>query len=207
MLIVGLTGGIASGKSTIADMFKREGAYIIDIDMISRDVVKPGKPAWQDVVHIFGKEVLNEDQTLNRKKVGDIVFSDAEKRKKLEEIIHPKITAETLMKINEIAKKDNQAIVIIDIPLLIETDKQDTVNKVVLVYTSPQGQIERLVKRDGLSLEDAHKRLTSQMPIENKKKYAHYIINNEEPLKEVQKRVKEIFRELKKEEAQKQNKL
>jgi len=207
MLIVGLTGGIASGKSTIADMFKREGAYIIDIDMISRDVVKPGKPAWQDVVHIFGKEVLNEDQTLNRKKVGDIVFSDAEKRKKLEEIIHPKITAETLMKINEIAKKDNQAIVIIDIPLLIETDKQDTVNKVVLVYTSPQGQIERLVKRDGLSLEDAHKRLTSQMPIENKKKYAHYIINNEEPLKEVQKRVKEIFRELKKEEAQKQKKL
>jgi len=207
MLIVGLTGGIASGKSTIADMFKREGAYIIDIDMISRDVVKPGKPAWQDVVHIFGKEVLNEDQTLNRKKVGDIVFSDAEKRKKLEEIIHPKITAETLMKINEIAKKDNQAIVIIDIPLLIETDKQDTVNKVVLVYTSPQGQIERLVKRDGLSLEDAHKRLTSQMPIENKKKYAHYIINNEEPLKEIQKRVKEIFRELKKEEAQKQKKL
>jgi dephospho-CoA kinase len=207
MLIVGLTGGIASGKSTMADMFKKEGAYIIDIDMISRDVVKPGKPAWQDVIHIFGKEVLNEDQTLNRKKVGDIVFSDAEKRKKLEEIIHPKITAETLMKINEIAKKDNQAIVIIDIPLLIETDKQDTVNKVVLVYTSPQGQIERLVKRDGLSLEDAHKRLTSQMPIENKKKYAHYIINNEEPLKEVQKRVKEIFRELKKEEAQKQKKL
>ncbi|HJX31012.1 MAG TPA: dephospho-CoA kinase [Thermodesulfobacteriota bacterium] len=204
MLIVGLTGGIASGKSTIAGMFKKEGAYIIDIDMISRDVVKPGKPAWQDVVHVFGKEVLNEDQTLNRKKVGDIVFSDAEKRKKLEAIIHPKINAEKLMKINEIAKKDNQAIIIIDVPLLIETDKQDTVDKVVLVYTSPQGQVERLVKRDGLSLEEAHKRLASQMPIENKKKYAHYIINNEELLEEIRKRVKEIFRELKKEEAQKQ---
>jgi len=207
MLIVGLTGGIASGKSTMADMFKKEGAYIIDIDMISRDVVKPGKPAWQDVIHIFGKEVLNEDQTLNRKKVGDIVFSDAEKRKKLEEIIHPKITAESLMKINKIAKKDNQAIVIIDIPLLIETGKQDTVDKVVLVFTSPQGQIERLVKRDGLSLEDAHRRLAAQMPIENKKKYAQYIINNEEPLDKIQKKVKEIFRELKKEEAQKQKKL
>jgi dephospho-CoA kinase len=204
MLIVGLTGGIASGKSTIADMFKREGAYIIDIDKISRDVVQPGKPAWQDVVHIFGKEVLNEDQTLNRKKVGDIVFSDAEKRKKLEAIIHPKINAEKLMKINEIAKKDNQAIIIIDVPLLIETDKQDTVDKVVLVYTSPQGQVERLVKRDGLSLEEARKRLASQMPIENKKKYAHYIINNEKLLEEIQKRVKEIFRELKKKEAQKQ---
>jgi dephospho-CoA kinase len=207
MLIVGLTGGIASGKSTIADMFKMEGAYIIDIDKISRDVVKPGKPAWQDVVHVFGKEVLNEDQTLNRKKVGDIVFSDPEKRKKLEEIIHPKITAEKLMKINEIERKDKQAIVIVDIPLLIETGKQDTVDKVVLVYTSPQGQIERLVKRDGLSLEEAHKRLASQMPIENKKKYAHYIINNEKPLEEIQKKVKETFRELKKEEAQKQKNL
>ena len=92
-------------------------------------------------------------------------------------------------------------------PLLIETDKQDTVDKVVLVFTSPQGQVERLVKRDGLSLEEAHKRLASQMPIENKKKYAHYIINNEEPLEEVQKTVIEIFRELKKVEAQKQSKL
>ena len=207
MLLVGLTGGIASGKSTIADMFKREGAYIIDIDMVSRDVVKPGRPAWQDVVHIFGKEVLNEDQTLNRKKVGDIVFSDAEKRKKLEKIIHPKITAEKLRQIEEIEAQDKRAIVIVDIPLLIETDKQDTVDKVVLVYTSPRNQIERLMKRDGLSLEEAHKRLASQMPIENKKKYAHYIINNEEPLEEVQKTVIEIFRELKKVEAQKQSKL
>jgi len=207
MLIVGLTGGIASGKSTIAAMFKREGAYIIDIDMISRDVVKPGKPAWLDVVHIFGKEVCNEDKTLNRKRVGDIVFSDAKKRKKLEEIIHPKITAEKLRQIGEIEAKDKGAIVIVDIPLLIETNKQDTVDKVVLVYTSPQVQIERLVKRDGLSLEDAYKRLGSQMPIENKKKYAHYIINNEEQRGEIQKRVKKTFRELKKEEAQKQKKL
>jgi len=169
MLIVGLTGGIASGKSTIADMFKREGAYIIDIDMVSRDVVKSGRPAWQEVVHIFGKEVLNEDQTLNRKKVGDIVFSDAGKRKKLEKIIHPKITAEKLRQIGEIEAQNKRAIVIVDMPLLIETDKQDTVDKVVLVYASPRNQIERLVKRDGLSLEEAHKRLASQMPIENKK--------------------------------------
>lgn len=207
MLIVGLTGGIASGKSTVADMFKREGAYIIDIDKISRDVVKPGKPAWQEVVNVFGKEVLNEDETLNRKKLGDIVFSDAEKRGKLEEIIHPKISAEKQRKISEIAKKDKQAIVIIDIPLLIETNKQDTVDKVVLVYTSSQGQIERLVKRDDFSLKDAHKRLASQMPIENKKKFAHYVINNEGPLDKVQKEVKEIFQKLREEENQKQKDL
>jgi len=112
-----------------------------------------------------------------------------------------------LRQIGEIEAKDKGAIVIVDIPLLIETNKQDTVDKVVLVYTSPQVQIERLVKRDGLSLEDAYKRLGSQMPIENKKKYAHYIINNEEQRGEIQKRVKKTFRELKKEEAQKQKKL
>ena len=206
MLIVGLTGGIASGKSTIADMFKREGAYIIDVDMISREVVNPGRPAWHDVGQFFGKEVLGEDQTLNRKRLGDIVFSDAEKRKKLEEIIHPRITAEKLMKIKEIAKQDNRGIVIIDIPLLIETNQQHTVDKVVLVYTSPQGQVERLMKRDNLSLEDAHKRLASQIPIENKKKYAQYIINNEGPFEQIEKKVKEVFQDLKREEAQKQKK-
>ncbi|WAC07062.1 MAG: dephospho-CoA kinase [Thermodesulfobacteriota bacterium] len=206
MLIVGLTGGIASGKTTIADMFKKEGAYIIDIDMISREVVKPGKPAWGEVVHIFGKEVLNEDQTLNRKKVGDIVFSDAEKRKKLEDIIHPEIAKERLIKINEIAKKNDRAIVIIDVPLLIETNKQDTVDKVVLVYTSPQGQVERMVKRDGFSLEEANNRLAAQMPIEKKKKFAHFIITNDGPCEKIQKEVKKIFRELKKEEAQKRKK-
>ena len=203
MLIVGLTGGIASGKSTISDMFKKEGAYIIDIDGISREVVKPGKPAWNDVVHAFGKEVLNEDQTLNRKNLAEIVFSDEEKRKELEDIIHPKINKERLKQIGKIKKKNTRAIIMVDIPLLIETNKQNTVDKVVLVYVSPQSQIARLMKRDGLSLEDAHKRLDAQMPIKNKKKYAYYIINNEGPLEKVQKKVKEIFQNLRKMEAEK----
>ncbi|HPD60991.1 MAG TPA: dephospho-CoA kinase, partial [Thermodesulfobacteriota bacterium] len=110
---------------------------------------------------------------------------------------------ERIRKIKEIAKEDDRAIIIVDIPLLIETNKQDMVDKVVLVYTSPQGQVERLVKRDGLSLEEAHKRLASQMPIENKKKYAHYVITNDGPYEKIQKEVKKIFRDLKKEEAQK----
>jgi len=203
MLIVGLTGGIASGKSTISDMFKKEGAYIIDIDGISREVVKPGKPAWNEVVNAFGKEVLNEDQTLNRKNLAEIVFSDEEKRKELEDIIHPKINKERLKQIGKIKKKNTRAIIMVDIPLLIETNKQNTVDKVVLVYVSPQSQIARLMKRDGLSLEDAHKRLDAQMPIKNKKKYAYYIINNEGPLEKVQKKVKEIFQNLRKMEAEK----
>lgn len=204
MLFVGLTGGIGSGKTTIADMFKKEGAYVIDIDMLSHEVVKPGEPAWKEAVDFFGEGILNGDRSFNRKKLGDIVFSDEKKREMLEGIIHPRIAEEQSLIIKEIEKKDKHAIVIIDIPLLIEVNKQDMVDKVVLVYASPEAQVERLMQRDGLSLEDAHKRLAAQMPIGEKKKYAHYIINNEVPLDQIQKTVKDIFRELQKEESQKQ---
>jgi dephospho-CoA kinase len=203
MLIVGLTGGIATGKSTVARMFESDGGYVIDIDMISREVVGPGKPGWQEVVNFFGRGVLNKDRTLNRKKLGDIVFSNSEKRKKLEEILHPKIYEEKVCKTREIFKKDTRAIVIVDTPLLIEVNRHKTVDKVVLVYVSPRVQIERLMKREGLSLKDARKRISSQMPINNKVKHAHYVINNEGTLESTQEAVKEVFRKLKKAEAEK----
>ena len=171
MLIVGLTGGIASGKSTIADMFKKEGAYIIDIDLISRELVEPGKPAWHEVINVFSEKILNDDQTINRKKLGDIVFSDGKKRRELEDIIHPKINRETLNKTKRIGEKNNRAVVIIDVPLLIEADIQHRVDKVVLVYTSPQAQVERLMKRDNLTedqlpaiLEKIRKEVNERIP-------------------------------------------
>jgi len=197
MLIVGLTGGIASGKTTVANMFKNEGAYIIDVDKISREVVEPGKLGWQEVIKTFGEEILNRDKTINRKKLGDIAFSDGEKRRILEKIIHPKVYSEKQKLINQIKEKDKEAIIIIDIPLLIEANQQKTVDKVILVYVSPQTQIERLIKRDGFNLEEAKKRIFAQMPIESKKKYADYIINNEAPLEMVRKEVKSIFQALK----------
>lgn len=197
MLIVGLTGGIASGKSTVAKMFSEEGGYVIDADIISREVVIPGKRGWQEVVNFFGPDVLNRDDTINRKKLGDIVFSDPEKRKKLEEILHPKIYKEQTRKIGEILKRDSRAIVIVDVPLLIEVNKHKSFDRVILVYVSPQTQLERLMKRDGLSLRDAHRRISAQMPIESKVKYAHYVINNEGSLKKTQERVREVFQKLK----------
>ncbi|MCX8011756.1 MAG: dephospho-CoA kinase, partial [Desulfobacterota bacterium] len=172
-------------------------AYVIDVDKISREVVEPGSPGWQEVVEVFGDEILNPDQTINRKKLGDIIFSDAEKRKKLEEIIHPKIYTKKQKLINEIEGKDRDAIIIIDIPLLIEVKQQKTVDKVILVYVSPQIQIERLINRDGFSVEEAQKRLAAQLPIKGKKKYADYVINNESSPEVVQKEVKEIFQALK----------
>ncbi|MFH0811347.1 MAG: dephospho-CoA kinase [Pseudomonadota bacterium] len=201
--MVGLTGGIASGKSTVAQLFKSEGAYIIDLDGISREVVEPGTTGWKEVVNVFGKEVLNDDQTLDRKKLGEIVFSDLTKRKLLEAILHPKIYEAQVRQVKDIAKRDGRAVVIIDIPLLIEVKRHGAFDRVVLlVYVSPEIQLERLRERNGLSVEEASQRISSQMSIDSKINYAHYIINNEGPLEKTAERVKEVFRELKKVETE-----
>jgi len=201
MLLVGLTGGIASGKSTVSRMFEREGGYIIDLDAISRRVVEPGRPGWQEVVNLFGREIVNKDQTLNRKTLGNIVFADHQKRRELEKILHPKIYEEENHQIGKIVKDDVKAIVILDIPLLIEVGRHATVDKVVLVYGSSRVQIKRLRERDRLGLEDARRRLSSQMDIDSKLRYAHYVINNEGTLKKTEETVKEVFQKLKKAEA------
>jgi dephospho-CoA kinase len=203
MLIVGLTGGIASGKSTVAEMFEREGGYILDTDSMSREVVEPDTPGWHEVVSFFGKEILNQDRTLNRKKLGDIVFSDPRQRKKLEAMLHPKIYERKKELIGAIVDRDTQAILIIAIPLLIEVNSQDTVDKIVLVYVSPQVQLARLMARDGFSTADAQKRVASQMPIDSKLKYAHYVINNEGPLEKTQQAVRDVFKGLKEAEVEK----
>jgi len=203
MLIAGLTGGIASGKSTVAKVFEREGGYILDTDSISREVVEPDTPGWHEVANFFGKEILNQDRTLNRKKLGDIVFSDPRKRKKLETILHPKTCERKNEQIRAIIDRDPQAIIIVAIPLLIEVSSQETVDKVVLVYVSPQVQIERLMQRDGFSIAEAQKRISSQMPIDSKLKYAHYVIDNEGPLEKTQQAVRSVFKELKEAEVEK----
>ena len=201
MLLVGLTGGIASGKSTVARMFESEGGYVIDLDAISRKVVEPGELGWQEVAKLFGRKIVNQDQTLNRKKLGDIVFADSQKRTALEKILHPKIYKEEQRQIAEILENDIGAIVILDIPLLIEVERHKTVDKVVLVYVPPRVQENRLRARDNFSLDDARWRISSQMDIDRKLPYAHYVINNEGPLKTTKEKVKDVFQKLKKEEA------
>jgi len=205
MLIVGLTGGIASGKSTVAKMFEREGAYIVDTDAISREVVEPGTPGWQEVINAFGKAILNQDRTLNREILGDIVFADPRKRKKLEALLHPKIYQRQEELIRAVLKKDTQAVIIVAIPLLIEVNRQDTVDRVILVYVSPQVQLERLMQRDGFSPAEAQKRLSSQMPIDTKLKYADYVINNEGPLEDTCRTVRKVFESLQEAEVKKRS--
>jgi dephospho-CoA kinase len=203
MLIVGLTGGIATGKSTVCDMLRAEGAYIVDTDRISRQVVEPGTPGWRGVVDYFGKEILTGEGTLDRKRLGEIVFASSTERRALEAILHPRIFDEKKRQIAAIRNNDPRAVVIVDIPLLIELGGRDTVDRVVLVYVSPEVQFDRLAKRDGARTQDALDRIASQIPINEKVQYADYIVNNEGPLEETKQEVKELFIKLKEEESRK----
>jgi dephospho-CoA kinase len=177
MIIIGLTGGISSGKSTVSAILKELGAYIIDADAIAREVVMPGRPAWQEIIYVFGAKILQEDGQINRKELADIVFQDEEARRKLNEITHPRISEERQRIIAEIAAKDAKAVIVFDVPLLIETGMYKEVDEVWLVALPEELQIKRLINRDKVSKEEALRRISSQMPLGEKKKYAHHIID------------------------------
>lgn len=196
MLNVGLTGGIASGKSTVAKMFQDKSAFLIDFDVLVRSVQKPGALAWEKIVENFGSEILREDGTINREILGDIVFGDKEKLEKLNEIVHPLVLEEWERQIADIKKKTPHAIIISDIPLLIEVGKVDAVDMVVLVYVSPEEQVRRLVERDGYSREEALVRLDSQMSIDEKLMYSDLVVDNGGSLDETRKQVDDVWERL-----------
>jgi dephospho-CoA kinase len=196
-LVLGVTGGIASGKSTVAGMLEALGAPVIDTDVIARRVVEPGKPAWKKIVAHFGEKVLEEDGHLDRKKLADIVFKDAGERKKLENFTHPIIMEELARQVNDIAEKDPEAIIQAIVPLLIEINQQHRFHKVLVVHVPKAVQIERLVKRDGIGKEEAADRLKAQLPIDDKLAYADFVIHNEHSLKETRNQVEVLWEELK----------
>ena len=196
MLIAGLTGGIATGKSTVSEMFRKLGAHVIDFDVLSRVVVEPDMPAWQDIVQFFGESVLSADRTLDRARLGDIVFDDEEKRKQLQGFIYPRLFEEYSRRIRDIEEKDSSAIVIADVPLLIEIRLQTMFEKIILVYAPEEQQLQRLIERDGFSNEDARKRLEAQMSIEEKLQYADYVVHNTGSLESTEAEAQDIYREL-----------
>ena len=197
ILLIGLTGGIATGKSTVADFLKGMGAEVIDFDQLARIVVKPGKPAFNEITDIFGGEILDSQGNLDRKKLSDIVFRNAEKRKKLEEITHSRIADEFVIRVTEIADSRPGTIIIAAIPLLIEADMQDWFHKIVVVRISREEQIERLIKRDGVSREKGKDILDSQMPIDEKLEYADFIIHNDKSIHETNHQSEELWEKLK----------
>jgi dephospho-CoA kinase len=197
-LVVGLTGGIASGKSTVSDMLEELGASLIDFDLIARQVVEPGTHGFESIVNYFGKQILTENGTLDRKKLSKIVFQDFEKRKKLESFIHPPIYEEFFKQIDAIAKKDPDAVIQVSIPLLIELNMQYAFDNLIIVYVSQKIQVERLAQRDGISKKEAANLLKSQLPIDEKVSFANFIINNESTVEETKKQVTKVWQELKK---------
>jgi len=198
MLIVGLTGGVASGKTAVSQALKEEGAYIIDADQIARELVRPHTPAWNELVRVFGKAILDVDGSIDRKKLADKVFADPNQRKLLNQILHPLITEEMDRRTRELGQKNPEAIAVIDAPLLIEVGYHRKVDKLIVVSSTQTQQIERLEERDGISSEEAVRILSSQMPVEEKAKLADFVIRNEGSLAETRERVKEVFQELKK---------
>lgn len=197
MLVVGLTGGIASGKSLVSKILKSLGAYIIDADIISRELVKPGLPAYNEIVKNFGREVLLEDGTINRSLLGNIIFKVPEKRKILNSILHPRIIDEAKRQIKEIGERHPNALIVFDAALLIETGAHQFVDMVILVYVNEEDQINRLLRRDGISRKEALYRIKSQLPVKEKRKFADYIIDASGSEEDVRQQVVEIFQHLK----------
>ena len=198
MLIVGLTGGVASGKTAISQVLREEGAHIIDADQIARELVQTHQPAWSELIKAFGKEILQENGSIHRKKLANKVFLDSKKRELLNQILHPRIKEEMERRTKEIGQKDPEAIVVIDAALLVELGDQRDLDKLIVVASTQTQQIERLKGRDGVTLEEAMRILSSQMPLEEKVKLADYVIRNEGSIEEVKKRAKEVFKELRK---------
>lgn len=176
-VVIGLTGSIASGKTTIANMFKELNIDVIDADLIAREVVEVDKPAYLEVVREFGDEILYENKELNRKALGNIIFNDEKKREKLNNIIHPAIREEMLRSRDELIGLNREAIVM-DIPLLFESKLEHYVEKILVAYVTEDTQLERLIKRDESTKEEALSRIKSQINLEKKAKMADAIIDN-----------------------------
>ncbi|MBP1763348.1 MAG: dephospho-CoA kinase [Firmicutes bacterium] len=178
MYVVGLTGGIASGKSAVSNILRKLGACIIDADQLAREIVEPGQPAWQEIVDYFGKDIVLANGHLNRKRLGTIVFNSPSDRDVLNRITHDKILSKMREAIRDIGKTGRK-IVVLDVPLLIEAGFSDLVNEVWVVYVNEPLQLKRLQKRDQLTVEEAKARIQSQMPLRDKLRYTTIIINNE----------------------------
>lgn len=178
MILVGLTGGIASGKTTVADIFRSHGAQIVDADLIARQVVAPGEPSWQAIRELFGEQVLNADGTINRPLLGKWVFNNPVLRRRLEKIVHPRVRARMDVQVECIRQTSPRSVVVQDIPLLFESQMTDGLAEIIVVYAPVALQLQRLVSRDGLAIPDARTRIAAQMPVDEKCRRATIIINN-----------------------------
>lgn len=197
-LIIGLTGGIVSGKSTVARMFKDLGAKIVDADKLGHKVILPQGAAWKRIIKIFGKDILQKDQTINRKKLGKIVFANQNLLKKLNKITHPEIIKLIKKEINLVKdnSKEEKKILIIEAALIYETKIDRLMDKIIVVYLDEEEQLKRLIKRNNLSEKEALQKIKSQIPLKEKIEIADYVIDNSNSLDKTKEQVETIWQEI-----------
>ena len=197
MLNVGLTGGIASGKTTVAQMFVALGAHLIDFDKLAHEVQEPGKSAWNEIVKFCGDGILNQDDTINRNRLAQIVFTDKRKLEALNNIVHPLVFDLWYERLDKIKRQQEQAIVLSDVPLLFEEKMQYLFDLTMLILISPEEQIFRLMERNGLSYDEAQLRLKNQMPIVDKIGLADIVIDNSGDVSQTKEKAAAIWQQLK----------
>ena len=199
MLRVGLTGGIACGKTNTLAEFQRLGVYGIDADQIGHEVIQPGGSAYSQVVERFGPEILNQDGTINRSRLGRIVFTDESSRRDLNQIVHPRILAEVeriLCGLEDELSTLRPQVAMVDAALMVETGSYEKYDVILVVYCHPEIQLRRLMSRDGLSESDALLRIRSQMPLLEKVRYADFVLDNSNRLSDTQRQIHHTFLEL-----------
>lgn len=196
MIKAGLTGSIAVGKTFVCDVLRELGCHIIDADVISREMVGPGTEGLKQIVKEFGPVVLKEDGELDRGKLGEIVFADSAKRQLLNSIVHPLVIEEQNRLIRELEEEDPDGMVVVDAALMIESGGYKRFDKLIVVFCDPELQLRRLMKRNGLSEAEARQRIDSQMPHEEKKRFATHLIDTSAGFEDTRRQTEKIFREL-----------
>ena len=196
MLIVALTGGIASGKSVIAGVLQELGCYIHHADLVAHRFMEPGKPAWEAIVDHFGQDILNPDKTINRKKLGSTVFSNAKERTYLNDLLHPLVMKEKKEVIASLRREKTHKIFISEAALTIEAGYTKFFDKIIVAYCLKDTQVKRLMQRDEINKKDALKKIQSQLSPEEKREYADYIIDTSGTLKETVEQSEKVFRNL-----------
>jgi len=192
MRVLGLTGGIGSGKSLVASFFSELGAEVIDADQLAREVVEPGQPALAEIIEAFGLQMLRPDGRLDRARLGALVFADATARRKLDAITHPRIRERMRQAVE--ARAQRPGLLILDIPLLYESGRESTVEKVIVVWVDRGTQLRRLMARDGLTQEEAGQRLTAQLPLDEKRSRADEVIDNTGAPQQTRTQVEAVYR-------------
>ncbi len=191
--IIGLTGNTGSGKSTVATILRAYSTYIVDCDFIAHDIIQKGKPAYDELIDFFGDTILDDERNINRKALGSIAFSDSEKVKVLNSITHKYIVKKIMLQIEK--AKNKYSYILIDAPLLIEADLHKVVDEVWLLYADYDERLKRIIQRDGITIEQAKKRMDIQTEFNVLKKFAHKIIRNESDYDKLKSQIESILGE------------